>query len=78
MDENSSLEEGVPMYQAVKLHLLLCKYVAVLVVSHKVLLISINRGFLTQMVYLYYISCLRYAILVGNPQYDSYCDIEYM
>ena len=26
------------------------------------------RGFLTRMVYLYYISCLRYTILVGNPQ----------
>ena len=27
------------------------------------------RGFPTRMVYLYYISCLRYTILVGNPQY---------
>ena len=27
------------------------------------------RGFLTRMVYLYYISCLRYTILVGNPRY---------
>ena len=26
-----------------------------------------NRGFPTRMVYLYYISCLRYTILVGNP-----------
>ena len=26
-----------------------------------------NRGFPTRMVYLHYISCLRYAILVGNP-----------
>ena len=26
------------------------------------------RGFPTRMVYLYYISCLRYTILVGNPQ----------
>ena len=26
-------------------------------------------GFLTRMVYLYYISCLRYTILVGNPLY---------
>ena len=23
------------------------------------------------MVYLYYISCLRYTILVGNPQYSA-------
>ena len=28
------------------------------------------RGFPTRMVYLYYISCLRYTILVGNPRYD--------
>ena len=27
------------------------------------------RGFPTRMVYLYYKSCLRYTILVGNPQY---------
>ena len=27
-----------------------------------------NRGFPTRMVYLYYISCLRYTILVGNPR----------
>ena len=27
------------------------------------------RGFPTRMVYLYYISCLRYTILVGNPQF---------
>ena len=27
------------------------------------------RGFLTRMVYLYYISCLRYTILVGNLLY---------
>ena len=29
------------------------------------------RGFPTRMVYLYYISYLRYTILVGNPQYAS-------
>ena len=28
-----------------------------------------NRGFLTRMMYLYYISCLRYTILIGNPRY---------
>ena len=28
------------------------------------------QAFLTRMVYLYYVSCLRYTILVGNPQYD--------
>ena len=28
----------------------------------------IIRGFLTRMVYLYYISCLRYTILAGNPR----------
>ena len=28
---------------------------------------GINRGLPTRMVYLYYISCLRYTILVGNP-----------
>ena len=27
------------------------------------------RGFPTRMVYLHYISCLRYTILAGNPQY---------
>ena len=26
------------------------------------------RGFPTRMVYLYYISCLRYTLLVGNPR----------
>ena len=26
-------------------------------------------GFPTRMVYLYYIACLRYTILVGNPRY---------
>ena len=26
-------------------------------------------GFPTRMVYLYCISCLRYTVLVGNPQY---------
>ena len=34
--------------------------------------------FLTRMVYLYYISCLRYTILVRNPQYvvqgDAWCN----
>ena len=30
---------------------------------------SIWRGFPTRMVYLYYISCLRYTILVGNPRW---------
>ena len=29
----------------------------------------IIRGFPTRMVYLYYISCLRYTILVGNPRF---------
>ena len=33
------------------------------------LLSMIYWGFLIRMVYLYYISCLRYTILVGNPQY---------
>ena len=27
------------------------------------------QGFLTRMVYLHYISCLRYSILVGNPRF---------
>ena len=31
--------------------------------------LCIYRGFLTRMVYLFYISCLRYTILVRNPQY---------
>ena len=31
---------------------------------------SAYRGFPTRMVYLHYISCLRYTILVGNPQYE--------
>ena len=31
----------------------------------------IIRGFPTRMVYLHYISCLRYIILVGNPAYGS-------
>ena len=30
-----------------------------------------NQGFPTRMVYLYYISCLRYTILAGNPGNDS-------
>ena len=29
------------------------------------------RGFPTRMEYLYYISCLRYTILVGNPRFLS-------
>ena len=29
---------------------------------------TINRGFPTKMVHIYYIACLRYTILVGNPQ----------
>ena len=33
---------------------------------------AIYRGFPTRMVYLYYISCLRYTILVGNPQYIAH------
>ena len=35
----------------------------------------VYRGFPTRMVYLYYISCLRYTILVGNPRYVThiYC-----
>ena len=33
--------------------------------------ISKDRGFPTRMVYLHYILCLRYTILVGNPQYVS-------
>ena len=32
---------------------------------------GIYRGFLTRMVYLHYISCLRYTILVGNPRIMS-------
>ena len=35
--------------------------------SH-VLFVSFYRGFPTRMVYLYYISCLRYTILAGNPR----------
>ena len=31
----------------------------------------IYRGFPTRMVYLYYISCWRYTILVGNPRYTG-------
>ena len=31
------------------------------------------RGFPTRMVYLYCTSCLRYTILVGNPQYRVVC-----
>ena len=33
------------------------------------------RGFPTRMMYLYYLSCLRYIILAGNPQYM--CIITY-
>ena len=29
--------------------------------------VETNEGFLTRMVYLYYISCLRYTIVAGNP-----------
>ena len=35
----------------------------------------IYQGFLTRMIYLYYISCLRYTTLVGNPRYVSFKDI---
>ena len=31
-----------------------------------------NTVFPARMVYLYYISCLRYTILVGNPQYSTH------
>ena len=31
--------------------------------------ICIYIWFLTRMVYIYYISCLRYTILIGNPRY---------
>ena len=35
------------------------------------------RGFPTTMVYLYYISCLRYTILVGNPRfYTLFTDLD--
>ena len=30
-----------------------------------------NRGFPTRVVHLHYISCLRYTIVVGNPQNAS-------
>ena len=32
---------------------------------------KLNQGFPARMVYLHYISCLRYTILVGNPQNAS-------
>ena len=35
--------------------------------------VTIYRGFPTRMVYLYYISCLSYTILVGNPWIMYYC-----
>ena len=34
---------------------------------------SIYLGFPTRMVYLYYISCLRYTIQAGNPRYVGVC-----
>ena len=34
-----------------------------------IIIVFNNRVFLTRLVYLYYISCLRYIILVGNPRY---------
>ena len=37
--------------------------------THTLFLTDTYRGFPTRMVYLYYISCLRYTILVGNPRY---------
>ena len=44
------------------------------------IIVCVCRGFPTRMVYLYYISCLRYNILVGNPRCYMYmfiykCDI---
>ena len=36
---------------------------------------STYRGFPTRMVYLYYILCLRYTILVGNPRY-AHCHVS--
>ena len=38
---------------------------------HVCLYISAYQGFPTRMVYFHYISCLRYTILVRNPQYDA-------
>ena len=37
----------------------------------KIYQMATYQGFPTRMVYLYYISCLRYTILVGNPRYPS-------
>ena len=34
------------------------------------------RGFLIRIVYLYYISCLKYTILVGNPQFVLHSPAE--
>ena len=43
-------------------------------------ILALFRGFPTRMVYLYYISCLRYTILAGNPQFiiqlSSFCQGE--
>ena len=36
---------------------------------------EVYRGFPTRMVYLHYISCLRYTILVGNLRYGSGFDL---
>ena len=37
---------------------------------------SAYQGFLTRMVYLYYISCLRYTILIRNPWYNSQIEMK--
>ena len=46
-----------------------CQIIAIEV--HTSNMLWVYRGFPTRTQYLYYISCLRYTILVGNPQYTS-------
>ena len=44
------------------------KTTTLLLLSNKSIITTTTRQFPTRIVYLYYISCLRYTILVGNPQ----------
>ena len=55
-----------------------CLYTPICSIVYPVYLhLFVYRGFPTRMVYLYYISCLRYTILVGNPRYTPICSIVY-
>ena len=64
------------LYTGWFLSLCLCLACLLIAVLNNMLLVWVGvlsvwpyRGFPTRTVYLYYMSCLRYTILVGNPRY---------